>query len=41
MELENLMAQFMTIVAIMPFIAIGLSKVVDIRKNKELYKVKG
>tara|TARA_Y100000310_G_scaffold150775_1_gene150285 strand:+ start:76 stop:201 length:126 start_codon:yes stop_codon:yes gene_type:complete len=40
MELENLMAHFMTIIAIIPFVALGLAKVVDIRKNKELYRVK-
>ena len=40
MELENLMAHFMTIIAIIPFVALGLAKVIDIRKNKELYRVK-
>jgi hypothetical protein len=39
MELENLMAHYMTIIAFIPFVAIGISKLVETRKNKELYKV--
>ena len=41
MELETLMAHFMTIVAIAPFIAIGLSKITEAKRYKNLYNVKG
>jgi len=37
MELENLTAGLMIIVAITPFIAIMLSKVIETRKYKNLY----
>jgi hypothetical protein len=40
MELETTVAQVMCIITIIPFIAIGLSKLTDIRKNRRLYENK-
>jgi len=42
MELEKIMAHFMTIIAITPFIAVGISKITETKRYKNLYgKVKG
>jgi len=41
MELETLIAHFMILIAVMPFIAMGLSKITESRRYKKLYNIKG
>ncbi len=41
MELETLIAYFMTVIAIAPFIAVGVSKYSESKRYRNLYSVKG